>query len=177
MADKDKLTARQELFCKEYLIDLNATQAAKRAGYSEKTAKDIGCQNLAKLNISNRIQELKAIRDESIDIDARYVLSRLKEIDQLDVLDILDDALSAFKPLSQWPKSWRTSISGVDIAAIASGDNIETTIKKIKWPDKVKNLEMIGRHVSVKAWDKEKEDLGGDSMAESIGKLIDRLPN
>ena len=40
-----KLTAKQEFFCKEYLIDLNATQAAIRAGYSEKTAKDMACQN------------------------------------------------------------------------------------------------------------------------------------
>lgn len=54
-----KLTAKQEKFCNEYLIDLNATQAAIRAGYSEKTAKEQGCQNLTKLNISARIAELR----------------------------------------------------------------------------------------------------------------------
>lgn len=71
---KDKLTDKQEAFCQEYLIDLNATQAAIRAGYSEKTAKDIGCQNLAKLNIMEKIAELKAERVERVQIDADWVL-------------------------------------------------------------------------------------------------------
>ena len=51
------LTPKQQRFVEEYLIDLNATQAAIRAGYSEKTAKDIGCENLAKPNIAKAIQE------------------------------------------------------------------------------------------------------------------------
>jgi len=71
------------------------------------------------------------------------------------VLDIMLDDLTGFKGLSEWPKVWRTSLSGVDIMQMGGGDNVEAVIKKIKWPDKVKNLEMIGRHVSVKAWDKE----------------------
>jgi phage terminase small subunit len=54
-----KLTDKQEMFCKEYLIDLNATQAAIRAGYSKKTANEQGSQNLVKLSIQKRIAELK----------------------------------------------------------------------------------------------------------------------
>jgi len=54
----DKLTPKQEMFCKEYLIDLNATQAAIRAGYSEKTANEQGTQNLVKLSIQDRVQQL-----------------------------------------------------------------------------------------------------------------------
>ncbi len=50
--------------CREYLIDLNATQAAIRAGYSEKTARDIGCENLAKPNIQDRISQLTKERNE-----------------------------------------------------------------------------------------------------------------
>ena len=57
---KSKLTDNQERFVSEYLIDLNATQAAIRAGYSEHTAKDIGCQNLAKLYIAEAIGEAKS---------------------------------------------------------------------------------------------------------------------
>lgn len=135
-----------------------------------------GCEILGYPNVIAFVDSVRVTVAESVNIDANYVLSRLKEIDELDILDILDDALSAFKPLSQWPKSWRTSISGIDLASIMSGDNIETVVKKIKWPDKVKNLEMIGRHVSVKAWDKE-EETNIDTMADSINKLIDKLPN
>ncbi|HGJ5891174.1 MAG TPA: terminase small subunit, partial [Arsenophonus apicola] len=76
------LTDKQEAFCREYLIDLNATQAAIRAGYSEKTAKDIACQNLAKLNIQKRIQTLMEERKNRIEVNADYVLKRLVEIDQ-----------------------------------------------------------------------------------------------
>ena len=150
-----KLTNKQEAFCREYIIDLNATQAALRAGYSEKTAKDIGCENLAKPNISEYITELIEARAIDTDISAKYVLNRLKEIDELDVLDIMLDDLTGFRRLSEWPKSWRTSISGIDLMTMSGNDDIEAVVKKIKWPDKTKNLELIGRHVNVKAWEKE----------------------
>lgn len=75
-----KLTNKQEAFCQEYLIDLNATQAALRAGYSEKTAKDIGCENLAKPNIQKKIAELMAKRSEKTEINAEWVLKSAKKV-------------------------------------------------------------------------------------------------
>lgn len=71
-----KLTAKQEMFCKEYLIDLNATQAAIRAGYSGKTAYSIGNENLSKPDITELIQELKAHREDKLEVDAAWVLKR-----------------------------------------------------------------------------------------------------
>ncbi|WP_428615784.1 terminase small subunit [Pseudoalteromonas sp.] len=97
---------------------------------------------------------------EATQINAQYVLNRLKEIDELDILDIMNEELDGFKRLSEWPKAWRTSISGIDIQTMISGgeqEPIEKVIKKIKWPDKTKNLELIGRHVNVKAWEKEEQ--------------------
>jgi len=55
-----KLTDKQDRFCQEYIIDLNATQAAIRAGYSKKTARIKGCKLLTKANIQIEIQKLKA---------------------------------------------------------------------------------------------------------------------
>lgn len=104
------LTDKQEMFCREYLIDLNATQAAIRAGYSERTAHALGCENLTKPDIQNRIAELKAQRNEQVNIDATYVLRRLVEIDQMDVLDIMTDDMS-IKPVSECPASWRRYLS------------------------------------------------------------------
>lgn len=75
-----KLTAKQKTFCEEYLIDLNATQAAIRSGYSVKTAKDIACENLAKPNIAKYIAELKAERSEKTKINAAYVLEMSNEL-------------------------------------------------------------------------------------------------
>jgi phage terminase small subunit len=54
------LTDKQEMFCHEHLVDLNATQAAILTGYSEKTARTLGCENLTKPDIQTRISELKA---------------------------------------------------------------------------------------------------------------------
>ncbi|WP_339053246.1 terminase small subunit [Arsenophonus endosymbiont of Crataerina pallida] len=144
------LTNKQEAFCREYLIDLNATQAAIRAGYSEKTAKDIAYQNLAKLNIQKRIQTLMEERKNRIEVNADYVLKRLVDIDQMDVLDIITES-GDLRPIKDWPKVWRTTLSGFDIAAIRV-DGAEALLKKIKWPDKIKNLELLGKHVSVQAF-------------------------
>ena len=72
-----KLNAKQELFCIEYLVDLNGAQAAIRAGYSEKTAKEIASENLTKPNIADRIVELKAERVSRVLVDADYVVKGL----------------------------------------------------------------------------------------------------
>lgn len=77
MAD---LNAKQKAFCEEYLIDLNATQAAIRAGYSKKTANRIASENLSKLDIQNYIAELKQKRVERIQITQDEVLADLLEI-------------------------------------------------------------------------------------------------
>ncbi|MGV6945023.1 terminase small subunit [Sphingobacterium kyonggiense] len=72
-----KLTDKQERFCQEYLIDLNATQAAIRAGYSEKTARQIGEQNLSKLDIQARLKELQEARQERTQVTQDYVLKTI----------------------------------------------------------------------------------------------------
>ena len=75
----NKLTAKQAMFVKEYLIDLNATQAAIRAGYSEKTAKAIGFENLTKPAVSDAIQEAMDKRGERLESEADWVLRTIKE--------------------------------------------------------------------------------------------------
>lgn len=75
-----KLTAKQERFCTEYIIDLNATQAAIRAGYSVKTANRIASENLSKLDIQRKIQELQQERAERTEITQDRVLKELAGI-------------------------------------------------------------------------------------------------
>lgn len=74
------LTPKQQRFVDEYLIDLNATQAAIRAGYSEKTAKDIGSQNLAKLYIKEAIEQAQNKRSDRTEITQDYVLTNIKKV-------------------------------------------------------------------------------------------------
>lgn len=150
-----KLKAKHEMFCREFLVDLNATQAAIRSGYAERRAHITGPELANKPAIKARIDELKQERMSQLGIDANYVLMRLVEIDKMDVADILEDDLS-FKPLSEWPESWRRYLSGLNLAEMFEGRGDDRgmvgILKKIKWPDKVKNLELLGKHVSVQAF-------------------------
>lgn len=71
---KNKLTAKQQAFVDEYLKDLNATQAAIRAGYSAKTAGQMGDENLKKPQIAQALQEAMDKRAQKVQLDAEYVL-------------------------------------------------------------------------------------------------------
>ena len=155
-----ELNQRQELFCREYIKDLNGTQAAIRAGYSPRTADRMAYELLKKPEIQAFVLQSKAERVEEVKVDANYVLKRLIEIDEMDVADILDDG-GDFLPIRKWPKVWRTTLSGLDIAIINSGDT-ETILKKIKWPDKVKNLELLGKHIGVGAFTEKVDHTSSD---------------
>jgi len=147
-----KLTPKQQRFVDEYLKDLNATQAAVRAGYSAKTAEWIGPQLLGKTHVAEAIADGMAKRQARTEVNADYVLKKLVAIAEMDVLDIMTDDMS-IKPVSQWPKVWRQYLSGFDLAEMFEGRGDEREmvgiLKKIKWPDKVKNLELIGRHLGM----------------------------
>ena len=99
----------------------------------------------------------------------------------MDVLDILDDE-GGLKPISQWPKVWRTSLSAMDINRIRMAgkdgdDDIESTLQKVKWPDKVKNLELIGKHVDVNAFKEIHEHNVNVSLADKMAKARQRAKN
>jgi len=74
------LTPKQQRFVEEYLIDLNATQAAIRAGYSEKTAKSIGQENLTKPDIQKEIEEAQSKLSERTGITQEYVLNNIQKV-------------------------------------------------------------------------------------------------
>lgn len=166
------LTPKQALFVEEYLKDLNATQAAIRAGYSAKAAEFQGSRLLSYAKVAEALAVGMEKRTKRTQIGADYVLNRLAEIDQLDVADILDGT-GNFLPVLQWPKAWRQTVSGMDIQEIMSGDT-ESVIRKIKWPDKLRNLELLGKHVNVSAF-VERIDLSvNESLAARLEKARER---
>lgn len=160
---KPQLTKKQECFIREYLIDLNATQAAIRAGYSSKTAQPIAAQLLLNVIVVEAIKKALEERAKETKIDADYVLYRLKEIDEMDALDILEDDGNV-RPIREWPKIWRQFISGFEVVEMMNGKGddkyVAGMLKKIKWPDKTKNLELIGKHVNVGAFRERVEHSG-----------------
>ncbi|HGE8312060.1 TPA: terminase small subunit [Serratia marcescens] len=150
-----RLKDKKELFCREYIIDLKAAPAAERAGYSARSACNIGPRLLKEPEVLARIDELKRERLSQLGIDANYVLLRLVEIDQMDAADIFNND-GSIKPIVDWPAAWRRYLSGFDLAEMFEGRGEDREmvgfLKKIKWPDKVRNLELIGKHISVQAF-------------------------
>ncbi|HAI6837655.1 TPA: terminase small subunit [Escherichia coli] len=184
------LTAMQEAYCQSYIkMPENQTQAAINAGFSPNTAAVKASVMMRDERIQKRIAELMEERNKRMRVSADYVLMRLVEIDQMDVLDILNDD-GGMKPIAEWPKVWRTSLSAMDIATIKttqaslqkengeadlSVEDVEHILKKVKWPDKVKNLELIGKHVDVNAF-KERLDVNVNvTIADRIAAARKRL--
>lgn len=178
MAASGKLSAQMEAFCQEMLRDSrNHRQACINAGYSAKTAtqKAAGLMNNPK--VIARIEELMKERNKRLRVSADYVLLRLVEIDQMDVLDIMNDD-GGLKPISAWPKIWRTTLSGLDISTTITNfdeTTLENMLKKIKWPDKVKNLELIGKHVDVMAFKERLEVSGTVTIADRMANARRRV--
>lgn len=174
------LTAMQEAYCQSYIkTPENQTQAAIDAGFSPNTAAVKASVMMRDERIQKRIADLMEERNKRNRVSADYVLMRLVEIDQMDVIDILDDE-GGLKPISQWPKVWRTSLSAMDINRIRMAgkddeDDIESTLQKIKWPDKVKNLELIGKHVDVNAFKERLEVSGTVTIADRMAAARRRV--
>ncbi|HBO3695727.1 terminase small subunit [Pseudomonas aeruginosa] len=148
------LTKKQRLFVDEYLLDLNATQAAIRAGYSTRRAAEIGYQLLQRPEVAQAIQAAMAERSKRTEVEADYVIRRLREIDEMDVLDILEDD-GSFRSIRDWPRAWRQFLSGIEIAELFEGRGddrrIAGVLRKVKWPDKLRNLELLSRHVGTES--------------------------
>ena len=174
----EPLSVMKEAYCQEYIkCPENQTQAAINAGFSPNTAAVKASNMMRDERIQKRIAELMEERNKRNRVSADYVLMRLVEIDQMDVLDILNDD-GSLKPIREWPKIWRTTLSGFDLSSTIMNmneDSIETILKKIKWPDKVKNLELIGKHVDVNAFKERLEVSGTVTIADRMAKARRRV--
>lgn len=149
------MTKKQKRFVEEYLIDLNATQAAIRAGYSPDTAGSIGNENLKKPEICACVEKAMAERSKRTGVCADRVVQELAKIAFLNLRDVIDPKTAAV----------REDASDEDTAALQSikvkktysetGESIE---REAKAADKLKALELLGRHLGM--WN-DKLDVNG----------------
>ena len=169
-----KLTPKQQMFCDEYLIDLNATQAAIRAGYSERTAYRIGSELLQKTSVQEKLQERMHDREVRTEITQDKVLKELaaiafangsdfakvitktsinklgEEVEYQDVELEVTDKLPADK---------KKAIAGIKMGK--NGIEVSTC-------DKVKALELLGRHLGM--WN-DKLQVNNEAEVEKAKKL------
>lgn len=172
------LTPKEHRFCEEYLIDLNATQAAIRAGYSKHTARQIGAENLSKPSIQAEIELLRSERSERTKINADWLLKRLSDEAEADVSDLYDPETGALLPVHEWPLIFRQGlVAGIDVEVIRDPESGAEVgfVKKIKVSDRAKRLEMIGKHVGVKAFEDRIAVTGLDALADRLERAAGRL--
>ena len=133
------MTPKQQRFCDEYLVDLNATQAAIRAGYSQRTARAIGRENLTKPDIAARIAELQSRRERRTEVEADQVVRSLAEIAFADRRVIFDDTKTE-DATGGIPDSLASSFEGVEYTKFGP---------KIKFASREKALELLGKHLGM----------------------------
>lgn len=141
-----KLNAKQQRFVEEYLIDLNATQAAIRAGYSVNSARDIGCENLTKPNIQEAIAKAMAERSKRTGINQDRVVLELAKMAFVNIDDVIDVKTGAVKENAS--KDDLACIQSIKykVSEGASGKSVE---REVKLYDKKSNLELLGKHLGM----------------------------
>lgn len=151
-----KLTKKQKLFATEYLVDLNATQAAIRAGYSKKTARVIGGENLLKPAIQEAIQEAMLKRQKQAEVDALYVLKKAVSLLEVNLADFIVEGVDGPRiDISNATREQMACIESLQMDTVrrGSGDETEYVDKvKITLPSKLKALEILGKHIDIAAF-------------------------
>ena len=148
------LTPKQHRFVEEYLIDLNATKAAGRARYSEKTARQIGSENLSKPAIQEAIAEAKRERSEATKIDAEWVLRQAVELHRR----CMQEIKPALHPKTR--KQMKDEEGNLLFVFNAAAAN--------------RSLELIGKHTEIAAFRDRLEVSGGISLVERLQAGRDR---
>lgn len=162
---KDKLNERQIRFCQEYIIDLNGTQSAIRAGYSVDTAQQQSSDLLLKPLIQEYVQELLDDRASRTKATADKAISEIYHLVSFDPAEIFDDN-GNIQNIRSLPKEIRKSISSLEVFEEYSGKGTKSDpkeyagrIKKIKFWDKTKAIELLARHLKLLT---DKTELIGD---------------
>lgn len=172
-----QLTAKQRAFCREYMVDLNATQACQRAGYKvkPKNADKLGSQLLGNTRVQAQIKKLQAKRLKRLDITAENVLRELAKI-----------GFSSIKDFVEW-EGVRVDLKNSDeisdekaavIAELSQTVTHTSANTKIKLHDKVRALNLLGRHLQLFI---DRVAIGGDDMLGPVRiedakqELLDRV--
>lgn len=141
-----KMTERQKRFIAEYLIDLNATQAAIRAGYSVKTAGSIGDENLKKPEINSAIAKEMAERSKRTGVNQDRVVLELAKIAFVNASDVIDSDTATVKDDATADDTAAIQSIKVKVFPTKDGEGVE---REIKLGDKLKALELLGKHLGM----------------------------
>lgn len=176
--DNWRMTPKQALFVAEYLKDLNATQAAIRAGFSEKTAKQQASRLLSNVNLQGEIERRKAVQLEDAGLSATRVLEEYRRVAFANILDFHDER-GNIRPVTQWTRDMGAAVAGLEtiIKNAKAGDGVTDEVLKLKLADKLKALQDLGKHFGLLV---DRVQISGDlelvstRLAEARRKLAEK---
>jgi len=174
--DNQELTAKQELFCKEYIIDFNGTQAAIRAGYSENTANVIASENLSKPYIQAYLKKIMQDRADRLNITADNVVQELAKIGFMTIDELFDDYVNVINPTMLSDKA-KAAVSSVKVTKRTYGKDANETEEEtteLKLWDKGKALVELGRHLGIFSEDNRQKAVAEVKIVRQPVKKIEK---
>lgn len=170
-----KLTDKEMEFAQQYILDRNATAAAIRAGYSAKSAANIGYENVRKPHIAAVITELIKEQNQRTGWDPDKVLRRLAEEGDADLAELYDER-GCLLPVREWPLVFRMGlVASVKINELWEGSGKDREkigeVVEVKLVERTKIKELIGKHSDVQAW-KERAAVDPETPISALYKQI-----
>lgn len=153
-SNKSKLTEKQRLFVHEYLVDLNATQAAIRAGYSEKTAQEQSSRLLSNVMVKEAVQKAMDERSERVEVTADRVLEELAKLGFADIRKVFTEG-GHLRDIASLPDEIAAAVSSVEVVTRPDGEVDENGnrgveyVHKLRFWDKRGSLELLGKHLKM----------------------------
>lgn len=169
------LTPKQQRFVEEYLIDLNGAQAAIRCGYSARTANREASRLLSNADIKQAVDSARNERSEKTKINAQWVLDRLANEATADIADLYSKDDGSLLPVHEWPLIFRQGlVQGIDVEEIRDEGVVIGRVRKVKLDNRVKRLELIGKHIGVNAFQDVVKHTGLDALADRMERAMKR---
>jgi phage terminase small subunit len=149
MAKKSgSLNDRQAAFVREYLVDLNATRAAIRAGYAERSAAAMASELLRNPKVQEAVEAAQKARADRVQLKADDVLVELARLATSDVADAFDEH-GALRPLKDMPVGLRRAIASIEVEQLKVDGAAVGTVAKVRMWDKPKSLELLSKHLGL----------------------------
>lgn len=166
------LTDKQARFVDEYLVDLNATQAAVRAGYSAKTANEQGARLLANVSVQNAIRERQEVLKMKTEITQEWVVERYRRIVEGCDKRLFFNDDGSVKPPSQWSAEMGLAVAGFEVQELGD-EGLAVSVSKLRFQDAKAALDSLARHLGMF---KDKVEVSVDeSLAERLARAKERL--
>lgn len=141
-----KLTEKQKRFVEEYLIDLNATQAAIRAGYSAQTAQEQSSRLLSNVMVQKEISQAMAERSKRTGVNQDRIVLELARIAFVNAADVIDSENATVKAGATADDTAAIQSVKVKVIPTKEGEGVE---REIRLNDKLKALELLGKHLGM----------------------------